>query len=92
MTGDDDHSLAGNLRRIRVTRGITQTQLATAAGTRRSQIASLEAGRVENPGVFTLYPIALALGVAFEDLMGVRPIADSTKARVRRREIPGPEG
>jgi transcriptional regulator with XRE-family HTH domain len=86
-----DNDLGGNLRRIRVTRGLTQEQLAVAAGTIRSQIASLETGRISNPGVYSLYPIALALGVTFEALMGVGPLADSTKARVtRKRENFGP--
>jgi len=44
--------------------------LAARANTTRSYIASLEGGRIRNPGVESLYPIAQALGVTMEALMG----------------------
>lgn len=90
MAGADDlpNDLAENLRRVRIERGLTQAALAKVAGTTRTNIASFELGRTANPGVFTLYPVALALGCPLEELMGVSRIEASTKATVRRRNGP----
>lgn len=83
--GDEDRGqLAENVTRIRSLRGLSQTDLAHAAGTQRSTVAALEIGRVRNPGVFTLYPIALALRVPMEDLMGASRLLD--RDRIRRHE------
>lgn len=63
-------SLATHLRRIRETRGFTQSALAARAGMTRDYIASLEGGRIRNPGVEALYSIAEVLGVTMEAIMG----------------------
>lgn len=83
MTGVGN-GLAGNLRAARRERGLTQETLATVAGTSKSYIATLESGKVTNPGVYSLYALALGLGMRLEDLMGVSLLENSTKARVRK--------
>lgn len=49
-------------------RGLTQTQLATASGVNRVQIADIEAGR-KTGSVETIRKLADALGVAVDDLI-----------------------
>lgn len=80
-----DNTLGENLSRMRKARGLTQDALASGAGTHRTVIASLEGGRVTNPGVYTLYSIALVLGEPLERIMGVQAIAETTKGRVRAK-------
>jgi transcriptional regulator with XRE-family HTH domain len=50
-----------------------------------STLGTIEGGRIKNPGVFTLYAIASALGVRLEDLMGVQRIEVTTKGRRHER-------
>ena len=57
------------LRKLRETRGLTQTDLARKAKVTQAYIALLEAGRKKNPSLATLRRIAKALGVTVEDLL-----------------------
>jgi len=81
MESATDDVLAGNLRRVRETRRLTQHALGERAGVSRSYIASLELGRIANPGVFPVYRLADALGVTVEALLG-RPALDTEAVRV----------
>lgn len=67
MESADD--LGTNIRRVRITRGLTQDALADAAGVSRTLIAQLESAKITNPGVFRVYAIAQALGVTIEALL-----------------------
>lgn len=83
MSGEDGAGpIAENVRRIREARGISNSELARSANVHRTTITALESGQVRNPGVFTLYPIALALRVPMEDLMGASRLID--RDRIRR--------
>jgi transcriptional regulator with XRE-family HTH domain len=85
VEGSEDHSALGtNLRRIRKQRGLRQLDLAEATGRSRSYIGQIEMGEIPNPGVETLYPIALRLGVTMETLIGRQPLHTTTTARIHR--------
>lgn len=73
--------LASNIRRVREARGLTQEALGARAGVSRNYIASLELGRITNPGAFPLYALARALGVTLEALLGRRTL-DTAPMRV----------
>lgn len=67
--------LAGNLRRVREFRGLTQDDLASSAGVARSTITAIENGKRTNPGVVTVYALARVLGVTMEALMGAEALS-----------------
>lgn len=85
MAIEGDGELGANLRKERVRRGHTQKTLGAILDLGRGTVASIESGTVTNPGVYTLYRIAVALGVPMEDLMGVPRVAHTTKGRSANR-------
>ena len=60
--------VGGNVRRIRLKKGLTQEQFAEISGFSQQYISGLEQGR-RNPTVVTLYELATALGVSHLDLL-----------------------
>ena len=58
-----------NLRRLRERSGLTQAQLAEAAGLNRVYLARLESGAMKNPSLETMDRLAIALGVSTIDLL-----------------------
>jgi DNA-binding XRE family transcriptional regulator len=60
-------ALAANVAHLRTSRGLTQKQLAEAAGMKQPRIAEIERGDA-NPRLETLIRIALALRVEVADL------------------------
>jgi transcriptional regulator with XRE-family HTH domain len=87
LATEGDGVLAANLRAERIRRGYTQRTLGGVLELGRGTVASIETGKVVNPGVYTLYRIAVALGVPMEDLMGVQRVTNTTKGRSRVREL-----
>jgi transcriptional regulator with XRE-family HTH domain len=78
---------AGRLKALRETAGLTQEQLAEAAGLNRYGLAKLEQG-VGQPHWPTVLALAKALGVSVAAFAGeVEPAADSPEA-----EHPAPAG
>ncbi|CAN7752254.1 helix-turn-helix transcriptional regulator [Rhizobium sp. LjRoot258] len=65
-----------NLRRLRVSKGISQDDLALTAGIERSYAGHLERGS-KNPTVVTLEKIATALSCDISELFA--PLPDGTK-------------
>jgi transcriptional regulator with XRE-family HTH domain len=65
---DPPHVLASNVYRLRKDRGLTQEQLAEAAGVRQPRIAEVERGDA-NPRLLTLARLAFALGVPVAALL-----------------------
>lgn len=57
-----------NVRRYRMTAGMSQAELAARMGVDRAYISGLEGG-VRNPTIVTLWHIALALGVDVSSLL-----------------------
>jgi transcriptional regulator with XRE-family HTH domain len=57
-----------NAKRIRLTKGLTQEELAERSGFSQQYISGLERGR-RNPTVVSLYELALALDVDYLELL-----------------------
>jgi transcriptional regulator with XRE-family HTH domain len=72
-------AVAGNLRRLRQARGLSQTGLAELAGLSRRMIVSIESDEA-NVSLSTVDRLAGALGVNFSDL--VRPPEARDKSRI----------
>ena len=87
MTTND--ILAGNLRRLRSARKLTQQGLADKAGLSRAAYVKLETGKSE-PRVSTLQRMAKALGVGIQDLLApvreLRAVRFRSLKRLRSRE------
>lgn len=62
-------TLAEKIRILRESKGLTQYALAKAAGMNQSQLAAIEKGRNQNPGVFTVQRIASALDASVDYLI-----------------------
>jgi transcriptional regulator with XRE-family HTH domain len=60
--------IAANLRRLRTSRRMSLVTLAARADVAKATLTNLEQGR-GNPTIETLWSLALALGVAFSDLL-----------------------
>jgi transcriptional regulator with XRE-family HTH domain len=61
------HVLARNLRRLRLAHGLTQEQLANAAGLRQALISELESSKLD-VRIDTLSRIAMALDATMAEL------------------------
>lgn len=58
-----------HLTEMRKKRNMTQEELATASGVSQQAICSIEIGKRNNPGIFTLLKIARALRCSVYDLI-----------------------
>jgi transcriptional regulator with XRE-family HTH domain len=63
------------LRELRTAKGLTQMQLAAAAGLTLSSVTQMEIGKVESPRLDTLRKLAGALGCTLDELGGEDPPA-----------------
>jgi transcriptional regulator with XRE-family HTH domain len=79
------HSIAQNLRRLRVARELTLSVLAERAGVAKSTISLIERGQ-GNPSVDTVWALAGALGVPFASLF--HDALPRGEARVVRADDP----
>ncbi len=66
----NDMAFKDTLRRLREAAGLTQQQLAVAAGVTTSAVTQMEAGKIQNPRLDTVKALARALGVGLMDLVG----------------------
>jgi transcriptional regulator with XRE-family HTH domain len=80
------NTVAGRLRRLRDASGLTQQQLAVAAGLSVGLVSQLERGTVADPRLSTILVLAKALGVDAGELIGrvEPPAADDTTASKRK--------
>lgn len=76
-------TVAANVRRLRLYRGLSQAALAARSGVSRGTVCAVEAGR-RNVGLRALRRIASALGAAMADLF--RPVRG---LRAVRFPLPG---
>jgi transcriptional regulator with XRE-family HTH domain len=68
------------LKELRAAAGLTQQQLAVAAGLSVSAVTQIEAGKIPDPRVGTLRKLARALGVTLDDLApDEEPLAEEPK-------------
>jgi transcriptional regulator with XRE-family HTH domain len=58
------------VKRLRKKRGLTQAELAKAAGVTQGYISQLEAGTTKEPGATVAVRLAEALGVPVTELLG----------------------
>jgi len=77
--------IAGNLRRLRALRGMTQQNVADAAGISRIAYRNIENGKTADPRVTTLQKIAEALQVGLQDLLAEVPRLTHVRFRAARR-------
>jgi len=75
--------IAANLRRLRTARRMSLATLATRADVAKATLTNLEQGR-GNPTIETLWSLALALGVAFSDLLEDRRETATVVVRVQQ--------
>ncbi len=61
--------LAENIKKYRKKRGLSQEDLARKADVTYSALSKVEAGYVQNPRIFTVQKIAIALEVTIDALM-----------------------
>lgn len=81
--------LADGLRRLRTTRGLTQTEIARMAEVTPSAISQVEAGQ-RGLNLDTLLTLGQALNVSIDDLIGYHP--DPGYVLARRDRIPSRRG
>jgi transcriptional regulator with XRE-family HTH domain len=80
--------LAANLRRLRIARGLSLSELARATGAGKATLSAIEGGQA-NPTVGTLSLLAAALRVPLAELVDEPPLAEVRIVRgapVRRGE------
>lgn len=65
---DDAKKLGGNLKKIRTTKSITQTELAKKLNVDKSFISNIEKGKT-NPTLSTIANLAQALEVSTNELL-----------------------
>lgn len=65
---DDAKKLGENLKKIRIEKNITQTDLAEKLGVDKSFISNIENGK-NNPTLSTITNLAQALGVSTNELL-----------------------
>jgi transcriptional regulator with XRE-family HTH domain len=67
MAEDAKRLVGANVRKLRLSVGISQAELATRMGVDRAYVSGLEAGQ-RNPTVVTLWHLAKALNVKMREL------------------------
>lgn len=77
-------TISQNIRRVRVSRGRSQGEVAAEAGLSRNAYRSIETGQAE-PRVGSLQSIARALDVALSELLAEPPSVSSVRFRSARR-------
>lgn len=75
--------LAANLRRLRIARRLSLSELARAAGMSKATLSSVESGR-SNPTVETLAALAAALRVSLGELLEEPPLGEIRVVRAGR--------
>jgi len=65
---DDAKRLGENLKKIRIEKNITQTELAKKLGSDKSFVSTIENGKT-NPTLSTISSLAQALGVSIDELL-----------------------
>lgn len=76
--------VSSNIRRIRLSRGLSQTQVAESSGLSRVAYGNIEKGN-SNPKVSTLQDIARALDVKLQDLITASPRLKAVRFRASKR-------
>jgi transcriptional regulator with XRE-family HTH domain len=78
-------ALQENVRAQREAHDLKKVDLSRMAHVSPAFLSNVESGKIKNPGVYSLYAVAVALGVRLEDLMGVQRVEATTKGRTTAR-------
>ena len=78
--------LAANLRRLRIARRLSLSELARATGMSKATLSSVESGR-SNPTIETLAALAGALRVALGELLEEPPVGEVRIVRRGRQGV-----
>ena len=88
----DPHGLGPLVRQTRIRLGLTQHELALRMGVQGSFISKIETGRVKQPSLHFLNPLATALGVSvatlYEAATGELPTAAASSPQGGRLDQP----
>jgi transcriptional regulator with XRE-family HTH domain len=84
MVADVQQQLAANLRRLRIARRLSLSELARATTMSKATLSGIENGRA-NPTVETLATLAGTLGVALTELLEQPPLGEIRIVRAGRR-------
>jgi transcriptional regulator with XRE-family HTH domain len=82
--------LAANLRRLRIARRLSLSELARGTGMSKATLSSVESGR-SNPTIETLAALAGALRVSLGELLEEPPLGEVRIVRARRGGAPARE-
>ena len=80
----DPKNISNNLKALRLSRGLTQPQLAKSAHISPVQLSRIERGKSE-PRIDTIYSIASALGVGLDELLMEPKRLQSVRLRARKK-------
>lgn len=69
------------VQEFRERRKQTQEQLATASGVKQQTISAIENGKNKNPGILTMWRLAMALRCTVDDLVDEEAV-ENEKARM----------
>jgi transcriptional regulator with XRE-family HTH domain len=83
MVDDVRHQLAANLRRLRIARRLSLSELARATGMSKATLSGIENARA-NPTVDTLAALARTLDVALAQLLEAPPLGEVRIVRAAR--------
>lgn len=83
--------LAANLRRLRIARHLSLSELARATGMSKATLSSIENGRA-NPTVTTLSALSEALRVSLAELLEELPLGEIRVVRAARSRFESGEG
>ena len=88
MAGLQIKGFARRLASLRRARGMTQQELADAAGSTQRMIAHYETSSDAQPPAALVASLARALGVSSDELLGLKPLKEETPSasmRLRKR-------
>src|SRR5437660_3180036 len=83
--------LAANLRRLRIARHLSLSELARATGISKATLSGIENGRA-NPTVDTLAGLASAMRISLIELLEELPLGEVRIVRAAQTPIDGDDG
>lgn len=79
-------NLPTELRKAKETKHYTNQQVADETGLSISTVNKMLAGELKNPGIFSVAPVCICLGLSMDNLLGAQQPGDDT-ANVERLEM-----
>ena len=79
-------NLPAELRKAKETKHYTNQQVADETGLSISTVNKMLAGELKNPGIFSVAPVCICLGLSMDNLLGAQQPGDDT-ANVERLEM-----